>query len=355
MRRVFILLAFVLAAAAAPAPAPVLYPAVRPGVPLAFPRDHGAHPDYRTEWWYATGWLKTATGEDVGFQITFFRVRPRLGEDNPSAFAPRQILFAHAAISDPARGRLRHGQRIARAGFGLATAASGDASLIIDDWQMQRGADGRWTARATTRDFGLDLVLAPTQPLLLQGDAGYSRKGADPGSASYYYSMPQLQVRGSITRDGRTQAVTGTAWLDREWSSALLDARAAGWDWLGLNMDDGGALTIFQVRDAGGRAVWAGGSYRSAAGVRSVLAPGDIRFLPGRRWRSSRSRAAWPVAPVVMVRLPGGWRRLPVTPLFDDQELDSRPAGPLYWEGAVRVPGGRGYLELTGYADRLKL
>ncbi len=354
MRRWLALLALLLAAAA-PAPAPVAWPAVRPGVPLVFPRDHGAHPDFRAEWWYATGWLKTAAGQDLGFQVTFFRVRPGLGEDNPSAFAPRQILFAHAALSDPATGRLRHGQRIARAGFGLASATTGDAALVIDDWRLQRRGDGSWTTHAGTGDFGLDLVMTPRQPLLVQGEGGYSRKGPDPASASHYYSIPQLAVRGHVTRNGRREAVAGTAWLDREWSSALLDARATGWDWLGLNMDDGGALTIFQVRDKTGGAQWAGGSYRSAAGVRTVLAPADVRFLPGTRWRSPRSGAAWPVAPVVMVRLPGGWRRLPVTPLFPDQELDSRPAGPLYWEGAVRVPGGRGYLELTGYGERLRM
>lgn len=350
MRRAVALLALLLAAAA-----PLSWPQVRPGVPLAFPRDHGAHPDFRTEWWYATGWLKTAAGQDLGFQVTFFRVRPGLGEDNPSAFAPRQILFAHAALSDPATGRLRHGQRIARAGFGLASAATGDAALVIDDWRLQRRPDGAWTSRAATGDFALDLAMAPRQPLLVQGDGGYSRKGPDQASASHYYSIPQLRVSGHIVRNGRREPVTGTAWLDREWSSALLDARATGWDWLGLNMDDGGALTLFQVRDRTGAAQWAGGSYRSAAGVRTVLAPVDVRFLPGRSWRSRRSGAVWPVAPVLMVRLPGGWRRLPVTPLFPDQELDSRPAGPLYWEGAVRVPGGRGYLELTGYGERLRM
>jgi predicted secreted hydrolase len=353
VRRFAVLWALLLAAAA-PAPA-VRWPQVRPGVPLAFPRDHGAHPGFRTEWWYATGWLKTAAGQDLGFQVTFFRVRPGLGEDNPSAFAPRQILFAHAALSDPAAGRLRHGQRIARAGFGLAAAAVGDAALVIDDWRLQRRADGAWTTRAGAGEFDLDLIMTPRQPLLVQGDGGYSRKGPDPASASHYYSIPQLRVSGHIVRDGRREAVTGIAWLDREWSSALLDARATGWDWLGLNMDDGGALTLFQVRGPAGRPVWAGGSFRSAAGVRTVLAPADVRFLPGRSWRSRRSGTLWPVAPVLMVRLPGGWRRLPVTPLFPDQELDSRPAGPLYWEGAVRVPGGRGYLELTGYGERLRM
>lgn len=350
MRRLLALLALVALAAA-----PVRYAPVRPGVALAFPRDHGAHPDFRTEWWYATGWLTTASGRTLGFQVTFFRVRSGLGEDNPSAFAPRQILFAHAALSDPAVGHLLHGQRIARTGFGLAEARRGDAALILDDWRMARRGDGVWAARARAADFALDLAMRPTQPLLLQGAGGYSRKGPDPASASHYYSVPQLAVTGSLRRGGRVEAVTGTAWLDREWSSAYLDARARGWDWLGLNLDDGGALTLFQVRGRGAIPLWAGGSWRSPTGAVTVLQPGDVRFRPGRVWQSPRTGTVWPVAPLVEVRLPSGWRRFVVTPLIPDQELDSRPAGPVYWEGAVTVPGGRGYLELTGYAGALKL
>jgi predicted secreted hydrolase len=204
--------------------------------------------------------------------------------------------------------------------------------------------------------FALDLALTPTQAALLQGDAGFSRKGPGAGEASHYYSVPQLRVAGTLTRAGRGAAVTGTAWLDREWSSTLLNPRAVGWDWLGLNMDDGGALTLFRVRDAAGAAVWAGGSYRDAAGVVARLGPGDVRFVAGRVWRSGRTGAVWPVAPRVAFMLRGKWLELQVTPMFDDQELDSRGGGgPVYWEGAVTVPGGRGYLELTGYFTPLKM
>jgi predicted secreted hydrolase len=328
---------------------------VQPSVTLAFPRDHGAHPDFRTEWWYVTGWLKTAKAEDLGFQITFFRSKLPGDTANPSAFAPRQIIFAHAAVSDPALGKLRHGQRIARAGFGLAGAKTGDMAVNVDGWHLERRADGRMVAHIKGDDFGLDLVLTPTQAAILQGEGGYSQKGPSPLEASHYYSLPQLQVSGTVTREGAPMAVTGTAWLDREWSSTLLNPRAVGWDWLGLNMDNGGALTLFRVRDAKGGDVWAGGSYRDKAGHQTRLGPGDVRFLPGRRWRSSRTGATYPVAPKVRVQLPGRTLELPVTPLFDDQELDSRRGGgPVYWEGAVTVPGGRGYLEMTGYASPLK-
>ncbi|OYU14746.1 MAG: carotenoid 1,2-hydratase [Alphaproteobacteria bacterium PA4] len=353
MRRLLLMVMAGLLAAAVPLPD---YAVVRPGVAMVFPRDHGAHPDFRTEWWYVTGWLRGADGRQRGFQITFFRTRPAVDPANPSAFAARQVMFAHAAVSDPATGHLRHDQRIARTGFGLAGARVGDMDVRIDDWSLVRHADGRMTARVQGRDFALDLRLTPGQPVLLQGRGGYSQKGPDPREASHYYSLPQLAVGGTLRLAGQAQRVTGTAWLDREWSSTLLNPRAVGWDWLGLNMADGGALTLFRVRDAAGGAVWAGGSWRDAAGRLTSLAPADVQFQPGRLWRSPRTGARYPVAPLIAVLLDGRWRRFTVAPLFDDQELDSRSGGgPVYWEGAVTVPGGRGYLEMTGYQAALKL
>jgi len=359
-RRCLSLALAALLAAAGPAPVPPARPeptfeAVRPGVVLRFPRDHGSHPRFRTEWWYVTGWLD-GLDRPVGFQVTFFRHRPGTDPRNPSRFAPHQILFAHAAVSDPRLGRLRHAQRIARAGFGLADAATADADVRLDDWRLRRAPDGRFLARVAADDFGLDLAFAPTQPILLQGQAGYSRKGPKPSQASHYYSLPHLKVSGTVRIGGRAQRVTGRAWLDREWSSTLLDPRAVGWDWIGINLDDGGALTAFRVRDARGRALWTGGSLRDRAGRLTVFGPRDVAFTERRRWRSPRTGAVYPVEHVVTVRLPGGVRRFPIRPLFDDQELDSRAGGgPVYWEGAVRTDGGRGYLELTGYGEALKL
>ena len=343
-------------AALLPASGAPRFPDARPGVALSFPADHGAHPAFRIEWWYVTGWLKGEDGRERGFQLTFFRTRPGVGEANPSAFAPKQLMFAHAALSDPAVGRLLHGERAARAGLGLAGASTRDMAVRIGDWALARSPDGSYSAVAATRAFALALRLRPTQPPLLQGEGGYSRKGPNPAQASHYYSIPQLAVAGTVVRDGRPMRVAGRAWLDREWSSSLLARGAAGWDWVGLNLDNGGALTAFQVRGQGGRRLWAGGSLRRPSGATVQLGPRDVAFLARRRWRSPRTGALYPVDPVLLVRLPEGVRRLPLTPFFDDQELDARGTGlPVYWEGAVRAPGGRGYLELTGYVEGLRL
>ena len=353
MRRLLRVLAILLIGATAPAPR---FAEVRPGVALVFPRDHGAHPDYRTEWWYLTGWLDGPGVTHRGFQITFFRTATGLGADSRSAFAPRQILFAHAALSDPAIGHLLHGERIAREGLAIAGASQADADIAIDDWRLRRLPDGRFVAHVTGDGFALDLAFRPIQPVLAQGDRGYSRKGPDAHSASRYYSLPHLVVTGTVLRNGRAEPVAGKAWLDREWSSSYLPPGAVGWDWTGLNFTDGGALMAFRVRRADGSTLWAGGTWRAADGQLTIFGPRDVSFEPRHRWRSPRTSALYPVDPILRIRLPEGIRTLPLHPLFPDQELDTRAAGtPVYWEGAVTTPGGRGYLELTGYAGNLSL
>ena len=334
----------------------VRYPAATLGPQFRFPRDHGAHPDHRIEWWYFTGWLRTADGKPLGFQITFFRSRPEIAQSNPSAFAPRQILFAHAALSDPATGKLVHDQRVARSGFGLAGAATEDARIALLDWSLTRRPDGTFLAKTGARGFGLELAFQPRQPAMANGDRGYSRKGPRPEQASYYYSVPHLKVTGTVVRPGRKGVVSGEAWLDREWSSTLLPETAVGWDWAGINLDDGSALMAFQVRGKDGRPLYSGGTLRRPDGSQTVLAPADVRFVPRRRWRSPATGAPYPVEADFLVRLPEGVRRFRLRPLFDAQELDGRRAGmPAYWEGAVTTEGGRGYLELTGYAEALRL
>lgn len=334
----------------------VAYPSVVAGTPLVFPRDHGSHPAFRTEWWYITGWVRDADGNDLGIQVTFFRSRPGVAEGSASRFAPTQLLFAHAAIADPRFARLRHDQRAARAGWGLAEAIEATTDVRIDDWSLRLAGD-IYTAHVVARDFAFTLTFAAPPTVLLQGGEGVSRKGPHEAQASFYYSRPQLAVDGTLSVDERTHAVRGTAWLDHEWSSEYLAAEARGWDWIGINFDDGRALMAFRIRRADGTDYWAGGAIRDASGTSRALDPAAVRFTPQKQWRSPRTGIDYPVA----FRVEAGPLDITLVPLLDDQELDSRASvGTVYWEGAVRALAGgrqvgRGYLELTGYGGALKI
>lgn len=352
------------------------YPPVVEGRSLAFPRDFGAHPDYRTEWWYITGWLRDAKGAERGFQLTFFRVRTLIGEDNPSRFAPRQLVLAHAAVADPASGRLRHAERSGRTYPGLVEAGESRTEVRVDGWFLSGGdtADAPYRSQIEAEDFGFALDFVPDRPPVLNGKAGFSQKAPDPLNASYYYSRPQLQVSGSLRVGGEAMPVSGHAWLDHEWSSEILPEGARGWDWIGINLNDGSGLMGFQMRDAEGRALWGAGTLSDAQGRATPLGPEDLRFIPLRHWRSPRTGIEYPVE--WRLELADG-RRFRIQPLMDDQELDSRAStGAIYWEGAVRLVEegnanggaageardgsaarelGRGYLEMTGYAERLRM
>ncbi len=317
--------------------AAIAFPLVTPGKVFQFPRDHGAHPAYRQEWWYVTGWLTSARGENFGFQITFFRTKLNFESSNPSNFTPRQLILAHAALSDPRHGRLRHDERAARTALGLAGSREETTSVWVDDWKLELGTN-RYTARILARDFSLDLDFETNGKPMLQGNSGFSRKGNRPEEASYYYSRPQLKVNGTVNGT----RVTGTAWLDHEWSSQYMAAGAAGWDWCGINLDDGGALMAFRMRDNNSK---------------TQFAPEGVSFEPLRTWRSPRTGTVYPVS----VRVKTKNNELRLEPLMDDQELDARAStGTIYWEGAVtaykdRTAVGRGYLELTGYWRPMKL
>lgn len=345
-------------------PAEPDYAEVVAGTPLNFPRDHGAHPAYRTEWWYITGWLSPGAqapagdplpGRDWGFQLTFFRVRLRQDPRNRSRFAPRQLLFAHAALARPDRPALLHAQRSARTGFGLADVADADTAIAIGDWRLRREPTDRYQAVLPAGDFMLDLGFVPGRPPLPQGDAGVSRKGPEPRQASHYYSRPQMRVSGRVALGtAPSEPVQGAAWLDHEWSSEYLASDAQGWDWAGLNFDDGSALMAFRIRRRDGGVLWTAGTLVLPDGTRRAVTP---RFEEIRTWRSPRTGARYPVG----LRIEVDGRRLELVPLLDDQELDTRGStGTVYWEGAMRVTRdgrevGRGYLELTGYAGALRL
>lgn len=360
LRAFLVFLAFPLFFVPFRAVAEVAYPPVVPGYELAFPRDEGSHPDFRIEWWYVTGQIADAESKvkaPRGFQVTFFRVRTGLAEDNPSNFAPRQVLFAHAALADPTDSKLRHAQRSARTGFDLAYAREGQLDVKLDDWSIRQVASGRYVTVVRGEDFDFELTLTSTQPPLLQGERGFSRKGPDPRAASYYYSLPQLAVSGEVKVNGSTRKVSGQAWFDHEWSSDYVDESALGWDWLGVNMTDGGALMAFRMRDRQGGERWASATMR--AGEVRTFGRDEVDWTPLKTWRSPRTGVTYPVEWRVQV----GDRRYRVEPLLLDAELDSRPTtGILYWEGPIRLvdettgkEAGRGYLELTGYGGKLDL
>ena len=370
--------------------------------PLVFPRDHGAHTDTRTEWWYVTGELASDQARDrvFGFQITFFRTRlgtagSALQRQN-GALAPKHLLFAHAAVTVCPRdaqagpGQLLHAERLARwngqdapgeSGIGPAglfggAASRQDTDIAINDWRLMRSAQGLRAVAATPRQpgrakatteampFAFDLNLGTTQALVLQGNQGWSAKGPDPGQASFYYSQPQLAVRGQLQVGPEALAVTGRAWLDHEWSEDMLHPSAVGWDWIGMNLQDGAALTAFRLRDAQGRTLWAGGSFRAApqtgqarAPEVRVFSPQELVFEPQRVWVSPATRASYPVA--WHIRTPVG--SFTVRALVDNQELAGGATQTIYWEGISELLDargaaiGRGYLEMTGYAAPIRL
>lgn len=328
-----------------------------PARTLQFPRDFGSHPDLHTEWWYITGHAKTTAGREFGFQVTFFRSRIEATQDMRSAFAAKNLVFAHAAITDLEGRVLLHDQRIARAGFGVASASEADTDVRIRDWSLVR-KDGSYSARIPAGEFTLDLRFTPTQPVLLQGNAGLSRKGPDEAQASYYYSEPQLKAQGKLMLKGQAFDVDGAAWLDHEWSEALMHPEAVGWDWIGMNLDDGSALTAFHLRRADGSALWGGGSFRPRDGAARIFKNDEVRFEALNAWTSPRTQAKYPTQ--WRVQTPSG--NFEVRALLDDQELDSRGStGGVYWEGLsdlLDAQGrrvGRGYLEMTGYAAPLRL
>ena len=323
---------------------------------FVFPADHGAHPERRTEWWYVTG--QAQAGDRLfGFQVTFFRSRVAATQQLRSRFAAKQLLFAHAAVTDVQGARLLHDQRIAREGFGVAEAATNDGRVHLRDWSLAR-VDGAWQADVPAADFALELRCAETQPVLLQGQQGLSRKGPLPEEASYYYSEPQLAVSGALTLQGRRFEVTGRAWMDHEFSDEYLAPQAVGWDWVGMNLDDGSALMAFRIRRQDGSSLWDGGAFRTLRGELTIANAGQTQFVPLRHWTSPLSNASYPVE--WTLRTPAG--AYTVRALVDNQELDSRGStGAIYWEGLSDLIDsngrrvGRGYLEMTGYATRLRM
>ena len=339
-----------------------MYAQPNPDIPIALPRDHGPHPAFRTEWWYFTGWFESPEMEQpLGVQITFFRSAPNVDVRNPSAFAPKQLLFAHAAVAMPAAGQLKHEQIIRRAGSGGAEFGSNRERVLniqMPGWLLETAQSDVWQCTIQTPQLAMNLRMEQTQTPWMQGRGGFSQKGPKPEQSSYYITLPHMTSEGTIQVAGKRLAVKGSFWMDHEWSSTLLAPNAQGWDWMGLHGRNGEALMAFQIRDknASNAPVWTHAALRQADGTVQTFK--RIKFDVLRQWKSTRTGIEYPVAQ----RLVLDEQIFDLEPLFDDQELDARAStGTLYWEGAVRVksadasPWGQGYLEMTGYDKPMQL
>lgn len=325
---------------------------------FSFPRDHGPHGEFRQEWWYLTGNLRSADGARFGFELTFFRFAlspPGLPPAGSSAWRARELYLAHFAITDVARARFHAAQKLSRGALGLAGAEAPPLRVWIDDWWLRAPAEAAapWQLHARQQGYDLDLQLTPEGAPVLNGVGGLSVKADAPGAASYYYSIPRLAVAGQLQRDGVPQAVHGEAWLDREWGSGSLGAQQVGWDWFGLQFADGSALMFYALRRADGSLdAHSAGTFTDAHGVSRALDAQAVRITATAQWRSAdgvRYPAAWRIA------VPQLALAAEITPVLADQELRTTPR---YWEGAVDVHatragrwlGGQGYVELVGYA-----
>lgn len=328
--------------------------------PFDFPADHGSHPDFETEWWYFTGHLATAEGDGrrFGFQLTFFR-RALAAEDTAreSAWATRQLYFAHFTLTDVQGGRFHSFERFARGALGLAEAEAEPFRVAVEDWRVAATGPGLFPLALRARDgeVTLELELNDRQGWVAQGDQGLSRKSAGEGNASYYYSFPRLSARGKVELGGKSFAVAGEAWLDREWSTSALGPGQAGWDWFSLQLADGRNLMLYRLRQQdGSRDPFSAGALIESDGGKTALGAGDFTLEAGATWRSPRSGAVYPVE--WRVALPGLGMDCATRALLPDQELD---VSFRYWEGAVdadcrqngRRTRGRGYVEMVGYAE----
>lgn len=330
------------------------------GYRLQFPRDHASHPEYRIEWWYYTGNLADGNSRRFGFQLTFFRAGVRNRPENPSRWAVRDLFMAHLALSDLETGRFHFAERMNRAGPGWAGASTETYRVWNESWEAALDSDGHHRLRAGDGDFGIDLELEPGRQPLLHGEAGLSRKGAQEGNASHYYSLTRMPSRGTIRVDGREFAVDGLSWMDHEFGTSFLEPEQIGWDWFALQLDSGQDLMLFQLRPSDARLdPHSGGTLLEASGQSRVLGRSDFTMEAVRSWQSPHSGARYPIQ--WRLSLPGQRLSLTVTAAQPDQELRTpRSTQVTYWEGAVVVTGtrgaeavaGRGYLEMTGYAGR---
>jgi len=332
---------------------------------LEIPKDHGDHPGYRTEWWYYTGNLRSETGNQYGFQLTFFRsqISPPGADQkwprHPSAWRTQQVYLGHAAVSDITGKQHLAAEDVSRAALGMAgvTQSARHTTVFLKNWSTEIEADTH-KLKVNTADFSYELTLKPAKPAVMHGDRGYSRKGSTPGRASCYYSFTRLDGQGSIRIGETTVMVTGSAWMDHEFSTEVLEPGIIGWDWFSLQLSDKTEIMVFLLRtEQGGLHAASSGTYIDADGTTRHIANAEFSVEVLDTWKSKQSKT----------RYPARWR-LHIVPLaidvtivsrLPDQEMRTlRTTGIRYWEGSVSIDGtknkqpvnGKGYVELTGYA-----
>ena len=331
--------------------------------PLTFPEDFGAHEGFRTEWWYYTGNLHTPEGRHFGFELTIFRVGlqpPTVELPADSEWYDRSIYFAHFAVSDIAEERFYAFERYSRPGPGLAGAQTDPYRVWIEDWNIVEQASDVYRLQAAQENILLDLTLTDDMGVVLHGQNGYSRKGQDVTNASYYYSQPRLHAEGFVQIEGVQYPVSGLAWKDHEFSTSVLDEDQIGWDWFSLQMEDGSALMLFQLRERGGGvSASSSGTFIAPDGTAQPMQNTGFEITVLDKWQSPHTRGVYPARWEIRLNEPNCL--LQVDPWMADQEIHF-PAV-TYWEGAVQFEGacngipasGNGYVELTGYAGNLPL
>ena len=340
-----------------------------PGYQFSFPRDHGSHNNFQTEWWYYSGQVRSGNGQAYGYQLTFFRhgLESTIMQANPSRWAMTHLYFAHFALTDINNSEFWYAEKLSRAGMGKAGADSEHLSVWVDDWSVK--TDG-WThylyaelrSTETNRVIAeINFELVPEKPPIIHGTEGISKKGAQPGQASHYYSMPRLRTNGRLTVNGEVHSVNGMSWLDHEFGTSQLGAHQVGWDWFGLQLDDGSELMLYRLRLDNGKSDPASSGSLITPDAQTVHILSDEFLLkPLSLWTSPKSNAVYPIS--WRVTLPGHQLTLNIVPYVEAQELLTEGSTRItYWEGAVRVHGqkgnipiqGQGYMELTGYAEPL--
>jgi predicted secreted hydrolase len=352
----WIIFALTLVALASPAGFP--YRPALPGYRYEFPRDHFEHQDFRTEWWYYTGNLRSAEGKRFGFELVFFRQGQRREPvDNRSVWRVDDVYLAHLALTDIDGGKFYPQERLNRAGPGIAGASFEKRRVWNGNWSAQWSED-RQTLEAVAPEFRFHLSLEPAKPLVIHGENGVSQKAEGVGKASHYVSFPRLRVSGSVEIEGARSSVTGTAWMDHEWFTHQLDASQVGWDWFSIQLDGGQDLMLFELRTQSGAIdPNSSGTYIDTRGAAHHLKADEFSLAPERYWTSPKTKARYPVR--WRISVPSQKLNLECEAAVDAQELVSvDTAGPTYWEGAVRYSGsaaGVGYLEMTGYDKPVRL